>query len=639
MAQRLMHTLAARIRTMAGRGAVACACLWPAIAVAQPIARDSGLALAPVVDARAHAASYAAVRPDSGRLARSESGTLPWRLPAQPIGPQGATRPPFSGDGPSAGVYDDEPGWDQLPPAFLPWWHSWVTARLRPSPGTHPVDLDALIVSALAFSPRVRAVSQDVLIQETTIVEAQAYFDTKAFMDSKFFRKSEPVGNLLETGGPPRLRDGDWGYTAGLRKRTPLGGSWELSQRIGLRDSNSRFFVPENQGNARLSISFSQPLLNGFGKAYNTSLIVLAEIDTSVAMDLTRAALQDQLLRIAELYWELYLHRSNLAQRHRHWERARAVLEALERRRHVDALDSQIVRAQAAVAARRAELVRAAANVQNTETRIRALTNSPELLADPEYELIPLDPPVTVPAEVSLPDAKVTALQHRPEIDAASQDVRAAGVRLNMSRNELRPALDLILETYVAGLEQDHNIGQAWADQFRVGEPSYTAGLMFEVPLQRRAAQARLERRQLQLRQVTERFEETVQNLMTEVEIAVRDLTAAYQEMTAKYQAMLAAEAEVDYATRRWELLPGDERSASLLLESLLDAQERLAVEEYGFALAQRAYAMTHTELKRATGTLLQQQRIEPVRSCHNGLPQLHFQKQPGLVTPADVFP
>ncbi len=530
-------------------------------------------------------------------------------------------------------------GRERMPPGFVPWWQPQVVIHLRQGSEAHPVDLDALIISALAYSSRVRAVSDDVLIQETAVLEAQAAFDVRAFMDSKFFRKSDPVGNVLETGGPSRLREGDWGYSAGLRKQTPLGGSWEMSQKIGMRDSNSRFFTPEQQGNARLSLSFNQPLLNGFGKAYNTALILLADIDTSVAMDQTSAALQNQLIQIAEAYWALHLHRAVLLQKRRHLDRAQEILEELTQRREVDVLESQITRARAAVAARQSELIRAETNIRNTEARIRVLTNSPELLSNPESELVPLDYPAMVRVDVNLPDALVTALQNRPEIDAASQEIRAASVRLSMSRNELLPALDLVLETYVAGLDQDYDISQSLADQFSVGEPSYTAGLVFEVPLQRRAAKARLQRRQLQLRQLTQRFDDTVQTLMSDVEIAVREVTATHRELVAKYRAMKAAEMDVEYLNQRWKLLSGDDRSVSFLLEDLLDAQDRLAIEEYGFAVAQRDYTMSQTTLKRATGTLLHQEQIEPVRACCNGIPELHFERTARVVTPADILP
>ncbi len=527
---------------------------------------------------------------------------------------------------------------EQLPLGFAPWWQNAVGRQMRHAAESYPIDLDALIVSALAYSSRVHAISEDVLIQETAILEAQAAFDVQAFMDSKFFRRSDPVGNVLETGGPSRLREGDWGYSAGLRKRTPLGGSWEVSQRIGMRDSNSRFFTPEQQGNAKLAISFSQPLLNGFGRAYNTSLILLADIDTSVAMDQTLAGLQNQLLEIAETYWQLYLHRAVLLQKQRHLQRAQVILDELTHRREVDVLESQIVRARAAVAARQSELIRTATNIRNTEARIRVLTNAPDLLTNVEAELIPLDLPAVALLDVSLPDAKVTALRYRPEMDVASQEIRAASVRLDMSRNELRPALDLVLETYVAGLDADYDITQAMADQFSVGEPSYTAGLVFEVPLQRRAAKARLQRRQLQLRQLVQRLQDTTQTLLSDVEIAVREVSATHREMVAKYRAMNAAETDVDYLNQRWQLLSGDDQSVGFLLEDLLDAQDRLADEEYGFVMAQCEYTLSQTTLKRATGTLLQQEQIEPVRTCCGGLPELRFERTARVVDPSEVL-
>lgn len=66
---------------------------------------------------------------------------------------------------------------ERLPSDFTPWWQSRVGSRLRDGFEAHPIDLEALIVSALAFSPHVRAISQEVLIHETEIIEAEAEFD------------------------------------------------------------------------------------------------------------------------------------------------------------------------------------------------------------------------------------------------------------------------------------------------------------------------------------------------------------------------------------------------------------------------------------------------------------------------------
>ena len=101
-------------------------------------------------------------------------------------------------------------------------------------------------------------------------------------------------------------------------------------------------------------------------------------------------------------------------------------------------------------------------------------------------------------------------------------------------------------------------------------------------------------------------FRLTVEEALTSVELAVREERTTYDEMTSKYQAMIAAQNEAEYLLDRWHVMPGLDDSAAILLEDLLDAQERLADEEFNLAQAQVNYALSLTRLKRETGTLLQ---------------------------------
>ena len=75
----------------------------------------------------------------------------------------------------------------------------------------------------------------------------------------------------------------------------------------------------------------------------------------------------------------------------------------------------------------------------------------------------------------------------------------------------------------------------------------------------------------------------------TEVEVAVRETHTTVEEMGTKQQAIEAASQEVAYLTQRWKLLPDPSESAVLLIENLLEAQERLADEERGFVRSQMA--------------------------------------------------
>ena len=56
-----------------------------------------------------------------------------------------------------------------------------------------------------------------------------------------------------------------------------------------------------------------------------------------------------------------------------------------------------------------------------------------------------------------------------------------------------------------------------------------------------------------------------------------------------KYHAMVAVTDEADYLFDRWKALPGADDSAVLLLENLLDAQERVADEEAALVRARSA--------------------------------------------------
>jgi outer membrane protein len=213
---------------------------------------------------------------------------------------------------------------------------------------------------------------------------------------------------------------------------------------------------------------------------------------------------------------------------------------------------------------------------------------------------------------MSMREAMLTALRNRPELDEAMQKVRAAGVRLDMSKNQLLPTLDVVLKTYLNGLQGDYGIGQSLVDQFSVGEPSYTAGVLAAFPLGNRAAKARHRRRVLELQQVSSGFEDTVQVMFSEVQIAVSEVETTYRELQGMYHALVAQEAEVDYYQRRWEVLPGEDTAASFLLEDLLEAQDRLALAEFEFVRTQVSFTMSVIQSKRATGTLLQFEELVP---------------------------
>lgn len=504
------------------------------------------------------------------------------------------------------------------------WWADRIRAPQRATPANLEVSLNSLLVGALTHSARIQVISDEPLIKETEITTADAAFDWTSFLDARWDDLSEPVGNTLTTGGPDRLRDHNATFELGVRRRNTIGGEFEVSQRYGHQNNNSIFFIPNNQGTARLSLSYTQPLLRGAGRAYNTSLTVLAKLKTGVARDEFERQLQEHLLDVARSYWNLYFERGKLVQQQRLLEAGTSILNELESRKEVDALTSQIVRARSAVETRRAQLIRARLAIRTAEARIRALVNDAALGDTMSLELIPQEQLSEAPFVVDLQSSVSEALRRRPEVNASIRQIKSAGVRLNMSKQETLPMLNVILETYVMGLAGNSSIGTAFNEQFTEGEPSYGVGLQYEYPIWNRAASSRLQKSRLELRRLQSQFRSTMETLKLEVEVSVHELNAAFESLGAKRRAMEAAAAEVNYLRDRWQLLPSDNGSASLLLEDLLDAQERLTEAEEGLLQSKLEYSLAQFAYKKAIGALLSQNQIAIDRDCQCNLPRQH---------------
>jgi len=527
---------------------------------------------------------------------------------------------PFSGRIQVATPQDSPVPVAALPADFRPWWDAPVRA---PSGPALQVAIMHLVEGALRYSSYVQVVSTEPRILSTSVVEEQAAFDWRGFLETTYNDVNEPVGNILTTGTlDERYKDRTWSSLGGLRQDNRLGGNVELSQQLGGQQNNSRFLLPNPQATTQLELRYTQPLLKGAGCAYNESRIVLASINTEISSDNVARELEEHLIKVTATYWELYRARSEYLQRLKLLAAAEAAMNVVEAREGVDAVQRQVLRARAAVATRRSEIVRARTSIQNAESQLRLLVNDPALVQAGGREFAPVDSPLMAELPVALDQSLFTALQHRPDISAAIREIRAAAVRLGVAQKDILPKLDLVANAYVAGLAGQTDIGRSLSVQFDEGRPSYSVGLLFEVPFGRRAAHAQEDRRQWEMHRAFSRFRLTVEQALTDVEVSVREVGTNYREMANRYHAMTAVTDEADYLFDRWKALPGADDSALLLLENLLDAQERVADEEASFARAQVGYAMSILRLKQEIGTLLMLSPLETADVAAGSVPQ-----------------
>jgi outer membrane protein TolC len=507
------------------------------------------------------------------------------------------------------------------------WWQPLVIQPLdqRDSEAINP---ELLIYLALRNSPKILAISQQPLIRETDIGEARADFDPELFLKSQFDDRVDPVGNQLTTGnGEPFLKEHIWYGDAGIRKKLWSGGEIEARQRLGFQNSNSRFFDPQDQGTATLSLNFSQPLLRGRGEAYNRSQIVIAQLSSTASWDQFAAELQDELTAVVDAYWTLYYNRAVLLQKQYNVERGEIVLGKLEGRSGLDSLPSQIARARSAVQSRRTELANAKRDVKNAETAIRLLIGSRDNFLATAPEMLPQESPALYRGNLELASLIEQSMQLRPEIRQALQRAKIASLQKNISQHELLPELNLIFNAYTSALRGETEILGAWVDQFSATTPGYAVGVEFNMPWARRAARSRNRRQQLVLQQVRHDIDRAVNDVVAETQIAWREVDSAWQTTMAAAEAISAARADLSQNEARWEtfaLVEGDfaeGQTPTTLLDQLLDAQQRLAFAELTYSQAVLEFKRAEMGLKRATGELLRHHEVSAATGYSSPLP------------------
>ncbi len=374
------------------------------------------------------------------------------------------------------------------------------------------------------------------------VSEAKSEFDPVSFLRGQWDDRRDPVGNTLTTGGAPILEDHIITATTGFRQKLAAGGDIEIGQTIGFQNSNSRFFVPQDQGTATLALNYTQPLMRGRGKFYNQSQILIAQTSGGVAWEAFQAELQEELERVVRSYWELYYQRSLFLQKKRNVSRGEAILDLLEGRRDLDSLPNQIVRARSAVLSRKTELADAFNNVRNSETEIRRLIADPNWLQDQAIELLPSEPAIQTDYDLPLKQVVETALGHRPEIKESLQRAKIAAIQYDVSTNELLPELSLLFGTYLSALDGGTGIERAFQSQFSGTTPGFNVGFEFEFPLYNRAARSRLAQRSVQQSKIKYEVNEVTQNIIAEAQIAQRRVSTAIKTMDAAMVAIDAAQ-------------------------------------------------------------------------------------------------
>ncbi len=325
-----------------------------------------------------------------------------------------------------------------------------------------------------------------------------------------------------------------------LARPTEIGGNFSATFSS---DKTTVSAADLKQTRTNLRLSYTQPLLRGFGKTYATSQQEEADVRYFQQLERRREVLQALLSDVYNAYWELVRTRQQL-------DVAGVSLdlgvEQLERnQRMLDAgvgTEVEVIQAEAEVATRLETLLAAEKAVRDAGDALKILLFPGRDVATWETELIPVTPlPETVSAETIAPWDQLlsVATEYRPELRQQRLEIEASKIRHERAISEKKLGLDLDLSVLGQGVTTEW--GDSSEKALRFDHPTYVAGLSFNAPITNRTARYAEKAARAQVRAAYIGYEQVETQVVGEVRNAARQVRYTAEAVNAAVKSLEAA--------------------------------------------------------------------------------------------------
>jgi outer membrane protein len=448
---------------------------------------------------------------------------------------------------------------------------------------------------ALEYNYTIRVEAYNPAISRTQLVEAEAAFDAEFFLDTTSNRADQqtidprlPVDTQTVT------------YEGGFRQLLPTGMRVQtsLGQQRNWTGAPQQFKHLNPLYNSNFIVSFTQPLLRGFGLDVNRAQINISRAEVNIAYETFVQQVRETLLNVEIAYWRLSEARRRAAiiaeTSAQYW----ATFQALYRRREHDVTVVELASAESRWRTREVQYMEAVRNIKQAEDQLKNLLNDPYLLLSDDVEIIPVETPFMAQLAHDQLEAVRTALEERNEIRAARQRIEQARISTSVAKNGTLPRLDLSFNYEVQGLAHtaDNSFDHLTTNRYI----SYQVAVQFAVPIGNRAPRAAWRRAELQEAQAVVAQYQIIDDIVQQVNTAVRAINVRYSQIPPQLEAVRSADAQLRaYQARTQRIDP-------LYLENELSSVERLSSERDTLLSVIIEYNIARIGLERAKGTLLE---------------------------------
>ncbi len=426
-------------------------------------------------------------------------------------------------------------------------------------------------------------------------------------------RTTSPLNSVVVS-GLPKVTTNSTALQTRYSQAFTTGSSLSISFNNMRQESTQRFLRFNPGFVSRLSISLTQQLLSGFGRAVGRRFMDVAKNETEIVKEVVRLQVNTTLAQAQILYWDLVAARENVRVAEQSLgvaQRLHADNRAREEIGTASGLD--VVTAESEVAARLRDMATARATLQMREVDLKnAISkNLTEMLHTVQIE--PTDS-LPEPKDSDIPridEALAGAFSNRPEIRQTEGYILTQEIAIKYAKDTLKPSLLVFANFNSSGLYgnravQDANgnpivypggISQAMRQVRSWSYPEYAVGFSFSLNIRSRSAKADLYRAQLEKQQTETGLQRTRNSIALEVRKAVIGLMQSKAQVEAARKAVeLSGQALAAEETRLFE---GTSIPYEVIRRQRDYQSARLAEVQ-----ARTAYAKALVERDRALGIL-----------------------------------
>jgi outer membrane protein TolC len=418
----------------------------------------------------------------------------------------------------------------------------------------------------------------------------------------------------------------------------PTGGSIQVAWNNNRQTTNSPNNLLNPQLNSFVEFYAQQQLLAGFGLGPNLRFMRIAKTNQKVSDIAFRAQVIATVTQICDLYWDLVSAYDNEQVQERSVAFATETLDTSRKQLELQAMpEMDVLKAEGELANREQDLTVGRTNLELQELYMKnAITRS---LDDPilqEMSVVPVDhiasqiEPITEPVQDMIADA----LKNRTELLESSLVLKNSELSRKSARNALLPSLSVYgfyAGTGYAGTPNPENpagsllanvptgYGGAVENALNYSSPEYQVGFQLNVPLRNRIAKADQYRTELEYRQSQVYLEE----LKKRIRIEVRNASYALEQGAARVDAAHHAR---DLARKTLDIMQKEQNLGAGSNQQTLSAEHDLAVAESALVTAETAYEKARIEVRRATGTVLEEYGISIANARSGEVEASHLQ-------------